>query len=276
LFNFLTLGLFFSPLRELISLSFKSELYSHILLIPFVSGYFFYTKRNSLAFVKSYSFIPGIIITFIAITVYFIGLQFGENLNSNDRLALMILSAVIFWVGGFIFFYGHHAIRIAAFPILFLFFMTPIPSRVVEIAILLLQIGSTETSYVLLTLTGAPFLREGFTFHLAGMSIEVAKECSGIRSSIALVITSIIAGQLFLRTGWKRIALILSAFPITIFKNGLRIVTLSLLGVYVDPRILGSQLHRSGGIPFFILALAFLVPVLWGLRRSERKAGIVE
>jgi exosortase len=269
LFNLLTIGLFGNPLRELISLSFQSELYSHVMIIPLVSGYFFYTKRNALSLAGGFSFVLGPIIILTGLAVYSIGLNLGGNLNSNDRLAFMISSAVVFWVGGFIFFYGHNAIGIAAFPLLFLFFLTPIPSRVVETVISLLQIGSTETTYGFFRLTGVPVLREGFTFHLTGMSIEVAKQCSGIRSSIALFITSIIAGQLFLRTGWKRVVLALSIFPITVFKNGLRIVTLSLLGTYVDPRILDSELHKSGGIPFFILALALLAPVLWVLRKSE-------
>ena len=135
----------------------------------------------------------------------------------------------------------------------------------------LLQIGSAEAAYGFFKLSGVPVLREGFIFNLPGMSIEVAKQCSGIRSSIALFITSIIAGQLFLQTGWKKAVLALSIFPITIFKNGLRIVTLSLLGTYVDPRILSSELHKSGGIPFFFVALALLTPILWGLRKTEKK-----
>jgi exosortase len=178
---------------------------------------------------------------------------------------------VTFWIGGFLFFYGMRSFRVGLFPVLFLFFLTPIPSVIVETFILILQIASTEISHLFFRLTGVPLLREGFVFHLPGMSIEVAKQCSGIRSSIALVITSIIAGQLFLQTGWRKIALVLSIFPITVFKNGLRIVMLSLLGAYVDPRILGSELHKSGGIPFFVIALALLAPVLWYLRRSERK-----
>jgi exosortase/archaeosortase family protein len=68
----------------------------------------------------------------------------------------------------------------------------------------------------------------------------------------------------------KKLILVLSIFPITVFKNGLRITTLSLLGAYYDPRILDSQLHRSGGIPFFFIALALLAPVLWYLMKKEK------
>ncbi len=271
LFGVVMLAMFYHPLKELTGLVFKSELYSHIILIPIVSGYFIYLKRRFIFSELEYSFGSGIAVIAIGMIIYFIGIGQGISLDQNDHLALMISSAIILLIGGVVLFYGMKSFQAAIFPLLFLFFLTPIPTQAVEKIILLLQIGSAEATYGLFKLSGVPFLREGFTFSLPGLSIEVAKQCSGIRSSIALFITSIIAGQLFLGTGWKKVVLVLSVFPIAIFKNGLRIVTLTLLGVYVDPRILGSELHKSGGIPFFIAGLVFLAPVLWGLRKSENK-----
>jgi exosortase/archaeosortase family protein len=65
-----------------------------------------------------------------------------------------------------------------------------------------------------------------------------------------------------------------AAVPITIAKNGLRIVTISLLGAYVDRQVLSGPLHKAGGIPFFGVALVMLAVVLWALRRGEsRKTG---
>jgi exosortase len=270
-FNAALLMVFYHTGKQLTGLIFKSELYSHIVLIPIVSGYFIYLKRRVILSEVEYSFRPGIAVITLGLLLYFIGIEQGNSLNQNDYLSLMIFSAVTLLVGGVVLFYGVQSFRSAVFPLLFLFFLAPLPTAAVEKMILLLQMGSTEVTHGLFKLTGVPVLREGFTFHLSGMSIEVAKECSGIRSSIALFITGIVAGQFFLRTGWKKVVLALSVFPITILKNGLRIVTLSLLGAYVDPRILGSQLHRSGGIPFFFLALMLLAPVIWGLRKSERK-----
>ena len=133
--------------------------------------------------------------------------------------------------------------------------MIPIPSLLMDGFIRFLQVGSTEFTNLLLMATGVPCLREGFVFHLPGMSIEVAPQCSGIRSGLALLITAVLAGHLFLGTWWKKVILAICAIPIAMFKNGIRIVTLTLLGTYVDPRILQSDLHREGGIPFFVLAL---------------------
>lgn len=270
-FNILLGAIYYEPLRELITVSMRNELYSHIILIPLVSGYFLFLKRKSLLAEVNYSYVWGSALIILGMGMYFLTIDQGTKLNRNDYLSLVIFSAVSFWIGGFVFFYGLKTFRTNLFSLLFLFFLVPIPTLIVETIILILQIGSTEASYAFFKLTGVPILREGFTFQLSGISVEVAKQCSGIRSTIALFITSIIAGHLFLQKGWKKLVLIIAIFPITILKNGLRIVTLTLLGNYVDVRILGSELHKSGGVPFFIVALVLLAPVLWALRKSEKR-----
>jgi exosortase/archaeosortase family protein len=66
--------------------------------------------------------------------------------------------------------------------------------------------------------------------------------------------------------------LALLVVPVTMLKNGIRILILTLLGTYVDPRWLTeSSLHRDGGIVFFVLALLLMSPVLYCLRRGEKK-----
>lgn len=271
LFSVLMFVMFYHPLKELTGLVHKSELYSHMILIPIISGYFIYWKRKIIFSDLKYSFKSGIPVVALGIILYCVAIEQEFLLNQNDYLALMTFSAVIFLIGGVVLFYGVKSFRSALFPLLFLFFATPLPTNAVEKIVLFLQMGSTEATDLLFKLTGVPVLREGFTFHLPGLSIEVARQCSGIRSSIALFITAIIAGQFFLRTGWKKAILVLSIFPITILKNGMRIVTLSLIGSYVDPRILGTELHKSGGIPFFFIGLALLVPGLFWLRKTEKK-----
>lgn len=273
-FNLLALVLYYTPMRDLFIASQDNELYSHIILIPLVSGYFIYLQRKALFSDTRYAFTPGIILIMLGGTLYLLGMTQEPRLNQNDYLSLMTFSAVVFWGGGFVLFFGIQAARKAAFPLLFLVFMIPIPTVIVDKIIFLLQSASAEATYGVFKLTGVPIFREGFVFHLPGISIEVAKQCSGIRSTLALLITSVLAGHLFLQTKWRRAALIVSIFPITIFKNGLRIVTLSLLGAYVDETILtDSVFHRNAGIPFFILALVLLAPVLWFLKRSEKRKG---
>ncbi len=257
-------------MKDLILSSFHNDLYSHILLIPLVSGYLILAMRNRIFSETSYSLKYGMALSLAGIILYIIASTQYFTLEQSDLLSLVTFSAVLFWIGGFILFYGLKAFKMAAFPLLFLLLMIPIPSLVVERIILFLQSASADISYVFFRMTGVPIYREGFLFHLPGLSVEVAKQCSGVRSSLALFITSILAGHLFLNTGWKKVVFTLSIIPIAIIKNGARIVTLSLLGAYVDRDFLtNSFLHNNGGILFFILGLILLTPILWLLRRSE-------
>ncbi len=281
LFFFLAFLMAYAPIKALYDSSSQREYYSHIVLIPLVSIYLVFQKRK-LVFSKrdhleghsAHSLrnerIAGISLLLAGALLYFVGRGVGAGLNQNDFTAIIAFAAVMFLNGGFILSYGLHAFKAALFPLLFLIFVIPIPSAPMDGLISFLQAGSTEFTNLLFMATGVPFLREGFVFHLPGMSVEVAKQCSGIRSSLALFITAILAGHMFLNTWWKKVILAVLIIPITMLKNGIRILILTLMGTYWDPRWLTqSSLHRDGGIVFFILGLFLMAPVLYWLRKGE-------
>ena len=95
-------------------------------------------------------------------------------------------------------------------------------------------------------------------FRCLALDVEVAEQCSGIRSGLSLFITSLLMGHIFLRSPWRRLWLVLAAFPITIFKNGLRIVTIYWLTIHPSMGSLTVWVHRYGGIPFSFLGLSLL------------------
>lgn len=249
----------------------ENELYSHIILIPFVSAYFLYSERKTIFTRLSYRAYSGGLIVAAGLALFVIGKDSLELLGSNDYMSLMMLSAFVFWAGGFVFFYGRGALNSAAFPVLFLLFTVPLPSLIIDNAIGALQSASAHTAGVFFRIAGVPYFREGFVFHFPGLNIEVAKECSGIRSSLSLVITGVIAGRLYLKTFAGRALLLAAVFPLTVFKNGLRITALTLLGIYVDEGVLHGPLHSRGGVPFFLLALLFLWLMVRGIKRFERR-----
>ena len=273
LFALAAAALMYGPLACLFRSPLERDYHSLILAIPFISLYLLYLIRKDGRKGAAYRFSAGIPVALVGLVLYAASRSLGTGLNQNDFATVQTFSAWVVILVGFISAYGMRAFRVALFPLLFLVLMVPFPAFVMEEIITFLQVGSTEFTNLLLTASGVPFVRDGFVFHLPVISVEVAKACSGIRSGLALFITALLAGHLFLRTGWKKAVLVLCVLPITMFKNGIRIVTLTLLGVYVDPRILQSDLHREGGIPFFIVALLMLAPVLYFLRKSEGKDG---
>lgn len=271
-FCLVMLAVFHRPLQELISFSYSSQLFFYILLVPFVSIYFLYAGRKKIFSSVSYSYLSGSLITLTGIILFIIGSKWQLRLSPNDFLAVKTLSALITGIGGFVFFYGIRTFRYAAFPICFLFLMVPIPAVLLDHIVVLLQKGSTEAADGIFTLTTLPVQRDGFVFTLSNLAVEVAEPCSGIRSSLYLLLTSLVMGQFFLKKTTHKILLVLAVVPITIFKNGLRIVTLSLLGNYVHASILSSNLHRRGGIPFMILAVILLSIVTRWIAKSEKRA----
>jgi exosortase len=206
----------------------------------------------------------GICFLFLGITLYCL-----SSLSQNDRLTLMVFAIVVVWSAGFVFCYGMRPSRAAIFPLCFLLLMIPIPAVLLDKAVLGLQKGSSAVTYALFKLVGVPVFLQGFRFSLPGVDIEIAKECSGIRSNLALFITGTLAGHVFLGSGWRKVILSLSTIPIAIFKNAVRIVTISSLGVYVDRGFLYGRLHRQGGLLFAVIALAMFVPLLFTLQKSE-------
>lgn len=263
--------LFSLPLYSLIRFALGDDTFSYIPLIPLVSAYFFWENRKEIFSERDQWYPIGGALIAVAIVLYIFGASQGARLSENTYLMVMSLSLVACWTGGMVLFYGPGAWKAGAFPLVFLIFMIPIPGMILDPIVSMLQWGSAEVSYGFFRIIGVPVYRDGYLFSLPGLTIEVAKQCSGIRSSLSLLLISIITGHLFLKRGWSKGILCLSVVPITIFKNGVRIVSLALLTAYVDKRVLESELHRSGGILIFFLALLLLGCVLWFLRIVELK-----
>jgi len=113
-------------------------------------------------------------------------------------------------------------------------------------------------------------------FQLPNIMIQVAQECSGIRSSWVLFITSLLAANLFLKSGWRRVVLVCFVIPLGIARNGLRVAVIGNLCVHIGPQMIHSVIHRRGGPLFFTLSLIPLFLLPWWLRRGEGRKGTPE
>ena len=235
-----------------------------------VSLFFLWVERRELFKQVHWSPSKGLLIMVLGIVCYILAIKGHGTLSQNDYLSVCLLGAVVWLHSGFILVYGPAAYRKAFFPMYFLLLCIPIPTFILDPVIRFLQVSSAHAVHLTFATIGIPYLREGMTFQLPGIAIEVAKECSGIRSSLALFITSILAGHMFLKATWRKLMLISVIIPLAIFKNAIRITTLSLLAVYVDKSWLtDSWLHKGGGMVFFMIALLFLALILWCLVRFK-------
>jgi exosortase C (VPDSG-CTERM-specific) len=271
-FAIVLLAAFAQPLLALINHVARSELYSYILLVPFVSAYLLYIRRDQLP--KNYVIDPPLAIVCLAGGLGVLAITWwldfpGRAPANNDYLTLLTLSFLCCLAAGGFFFLGRRWMRAAAFPLAYLIFMVPMPDAMTQALETASKFASAEVANVFFHLSGTPFIRKGLIFQLPNIIIQVAQECSGIRSSVVLLMTSAVAANLFLRTPWRRFALIAFVIPLAMLRNGFRILVIGLLCVNAGPQMIHSVIHRQGGPVFFLLSLIPFFVVLWWLRRGD-------
>jgi exosortase len=260
--------LFAKPLAALVRMSYLSGEASYLILIPFIGTWILFVDRRRVFQNLSWGPTLGAGLLGCAVCVGLAANLVGSG-SSNLRFSAVIFALAMTWMSGFLLVFGKVASRAASFPLLFLLLMVPLPQSLLNRIIYLLQSGSAWIAGAFFDLFGVPALREGFVFHLSGVNIEVSQECSGIRSSMVLLILALIVAHFYLLTLWKKAAFVVFGLFIMILKNGIRIATLTLLAMYVDPGFLTGRLHHQGGIVFFLVGLVLLLPVLWLLQRGE-------
>lgn len=263
------------PLYRLARFSIGHELYSHIVLIPLISLYLIWQDRAKLPPVgqsaprRNLAFGlfagGGLLLAFYAL------LARGMPMPREDYLALTILSFLLVFAGVCSWFLGRDLLRALAFPLGFLIFMVPLPIAATEHIETFLQHGSAWVARGFFKSVGTTVFAEGLLFQLPGISLQVAPECSGIHSSLALLITSVLAGYFFLRSPGRRAILALAVIPLALIRNGFRVFVIGELCVHVGPEMIHSYIHRKGGPIFFLLSLIPFFLLLVFLVRSERK-----
>lgn len=254
-------------MRALVDFSASDSSASHLILIPFASVVLVWLRRHEIFSSVRFAWRAGFGVI-AAATVLAVALREASAAGHQNLLGLQVAAVLLQWVGGFLLVFGWNALASARFALAFLAFTIPIPAVLIDGATELLRQGSVRMVAVLFSLSGTPYEHHGFVFDLPELSIEIADACSGIRSSIALVLTTLMAGHLFLGSPWKQVLLVSAALPVAMLKNSLRIVSLSLLAIHVDPGFLAGRLHKEGGVLFFLVSLGLLLPVLAALRRS--------
>ena len=269
-FYFATGGLlvaFSLPLYQLVRFALGSTLFSHVWLIPLISIFLVWTKRHTLpppsAPVRIWALLP------LAAAVLLLLLRFSQEMPLEDRLTCTTLAFVLMFIGLCLTFLGVKTVRSITFPLGFLIFMVPFPTALTEWIEVMLQAHSAAAAAMFFNLSGATYFRHELYFELPGIKLLIARECSGIHSTLGLFITSLLAGHFFLSSPWKRLVLALVVYPIAILRNGLRVFVIGELCVRYGAQMIDSYIHRQGGPIFFTISLIPFFLILWLLARDR-------
>jgi exosortase len=230
---------------------------SHGLLVPFISLYFAWQKKEELRRVAISTSIWGAVIVISSLLIYIVA--FAGDVAFIARLML-----VVSLIGLVLFNYGKKVFKIIAFPLFFLFFMIPIPVSLIQIISLPLQFFATTISAKIINAFSIPVSQEGNMLYFAQTQLEVAQACSGLHSIVALIMLSVIFVHLSSKGLIPKIILLASAIPLALLANIIRVSGTGILAHYYGSNIARGFLHEFSGLAvfafgFLTLALEYLL-----------------
>jgi exosortase len=169
---------------------------------------------------------------------------------------------ILLW-GGAWFFWGWRLARMLLFPLFFFWLAIPLPSF--QQATTQLQLLATSMAHHGAGLFGVETMVQGTaisSIHGGWEPLEIAKGCSGIRSLMALLMISGAWAYAADMALWKRVLLFLSAFPLAIFGNSLRVTSIFVIAEYGDAQWARHTWHDwSGMLLFYPISLLLLLSI---------------
>jgi exosortase len=243
----------------------QDSYYSHGYLIPFVTAYLIYLKRNDLKKIQTASSAAGLWLIISALLIHILGEVAIVNFVSSFSMVLYIAGICLYLK-------GKEITKKTALPILFLIFMCPLPEGFINIIALPIKSISTTVALKLVALAGIPYMREGFIIHFATSTFIVGTPCNGMRSLISFLALGFLF-LYFIRPSWWKSLLFLLLIPvISIALNGLRIAILLFIAYRYGQQAASpeSYLHDGSGIFVFIIGIVLLLMISRKIENAKR------
>lgn len=265
----LTIAAFWSTLGETISRWNRQEEYSHGYLIPVISLWLLWRRREALSASLGRPSWGGLVIVAFASVLHALGELSAIFFLAQIGFVLTLLGIVL--AAG-----DYRLLKVAFLPIFFLFFAIPLPYFIDSVLSLRLQLLSSELAAIFIRAFGIPVYIDGNVIDLGIYKLQVVDACSGLRYLFPLLSLGFLAAYLFQAPLWKRAIVFLSTIPITIFMNSLRIALVGLLVNVWGPGMADGALHLFEGWVIFLACALVLVAEIYLLARFTMKKGLFE
>lgn len=244
-------GVFSPIIPEMIDSWLSHSDNSHALLVPIISLYFLWEKRKNIGQIAVSDSTIGLIVLLGSLAIYLVSYAGGILVFSR----LMIVTSL---VGLLWYCFGTSMVRFLAFPLGFLFFMVPVPDTLLNMVASPLQLMATKISANFIKLCSIPVYREGNMLYFLQTQLEVAEACSGIRSIMSLTMLSAIFAYISSGSWWRQGILVLSAIPIALAANILRVSGTGVLAHFFGDQVARGFLHEFSGLAVFVFGLFVL------------------
>jgi exosortase A len=235
-----------------------SGFYSHGYLIPFISAYLIWERREVLVSINPH---PSywLLSLYVPLGVLWLSGFWGDiNIVQQFAAVSMLLLTVVALL-------GVESFRVLRFPLLFLLLAVPFGEGLIPP----LQDVTAQVAVLLLRFTHIPVLLEGRTITVPGAVWEVAEACAGVRYLVSSIVLSILFAEITYRSTKRRLLFVVVAIIVPVIANCVRAYGIILLGYLSNNKLAHGVDHIIYGWIFF---LAVMVPLfVIGSHWSEPK-----
>ena len=228
--------------------------HSHGFLIPIISGYFVWRRKEE---AKALAIRPtnlGIPLLIGGLIIYVLG-EFGAAYTTTRMSFFFVLAGVILFI------YGMPVFRWLCLPFFYLLFMIPVPQYLYDAIAFPLKVFITNYSVLCLQILGLPALREGNIISLRDTTLQVVDACSGIRSLVSLIAIGVAYAVISQKSNWKKAILVVSTIPIAIVTNALRVIITGILATFYGSGAAEGFFHEFAGVAVFMMSVVVLIGI---------------
>lgn len=265
-------GVFFANGIDALLVAWQLPEYSHGPLIPVLSALLFLRQLKEFPVdpgPKPDRW-PGVLLVVFSMAFGALGIL----ANIDDIVAY----ALILWVGGILLIsFGWRTGKHFWPPVLHLVYMLPLPGVIYYKVSTSLQFISSEMGVWFLQLAGVPVFLDGNIIDLGVLKLHVAEACSGLRYMFPILSFSYIFAVLYRGPMWHKAVLLISAVPIAIFMNSVRIAVAGIIVQYYGLDWLDGFTHFFEGWVIFLSCIVILFGLAWlMLFLHPEKPGLAE
>jgi exosortase D (VPLPA-CTERM-specific) len=248
LLGVLLLGLYHPALYSMVT-KWRSDQYNYCYLIPFVILYLIWDKRADVPSTHSWN---GMVPFAFGIVLYWIGELGGEHFTLLISFWFVLVG--LCWVN-----LGWEKLKTIGFALIFVLTMFPLPYFLNTKLMVQLRLISSKLGVAMIQLYGLPVTRQGNVIDLGFVQLQVVEACSGLNSLISLLVLSLLIVYFFRSHLWKRCLVVLSAVPLAILTNSMRIAVTAVLHRYFGPEIAQEFFHEFSGLVIFLICVPILL-----------------
>lgn len=230
----------------------RESYYSHGYLVPFIIAYLVFRKRNRLKEIEPQNIFSGLVILILGLILYLVSLFLKSNFTTYLSLPIVILGILLYLK-------GKEFAKELSFSLAFLLFMLPLPEVMIVGISFKLKILAAQLATNLGNLIGIKAILSGSTIFYPGGTLLVGDPCSGLRSLITFLALGALFTQFTKASLIKKASLFLSAVPIAIISNLLRLTFLLLVGFVYGQEATTGLVHDVSGYLVFVLGFLGLM-----------------